>query len=74
MNRDLIKETEEKIDIILHTREQAEITKTLHEYAEQLQKQVAEAAVDSSTREHVEGELLYIDSLIQSLSTISQNQ
>lgn len=73
MNRDLIKETEEKIDTILRTRGRAKVTRTLREYAEQLQNQVAGVAIDSSTREHVEGELLAINSYIQSLSTVSEN-
>lgn len=71
MNHDLIKEIEEKIGIILRTREQAEIMRTLHEYAEQLQKQVAAATIDYLTKEHVESEIQSIDSFLQSLVTTS---
>jgi hypothetical protein len=65
MNRDLIKEVEEKIGILLRTREPDEITRTLREYSELLQKQMTGAKIDYSIKEQLEGELQSINDFLQ---------
>lgn len=65
MNRDLIKEVEEKIETVLQARRE-DVVETLRKYAERLQGQLGGGLPDP-TKEQVESELNSISSFLQSL-------
>jgi hypothetical protein len=69
-NRELIKEVEERVDVIAHSKGQEEITKTLRDYGDGLQKQMAGGNIDQSIKEQVEGELQSIDDYLSRIATI----
>ena len=69
-DRELIKEVEEKVDLIAKTKGAEEISRTLRDYSEKLQKQVAGGKIDESIKEQVEGELQSIETYLSRLATI----
>lgn len=69
-NRDLIKEVEEKVEVITRTRGQDEITKILRDYIERVKRQVSTGKVDDSIKEQIEGELKSVDDYLRNSATI----
>jgi len=69
-NRELIKEVEEKVDGLIRTKGQEEISRILREHSDRLQRQVVGGKIDDSIKEQVEGELQSIEDYLERLGTI----
>jgi Tubulin like len=69
-NRELIKEVEERVNILTRTKGQEEISRILREHSDRLQRQVTGGSIDTSIKEQVESELQSIEDYLQRLTRV----